>query len=121
MSGINIIQKLLRSIYEFKKSIITHKLENSFYNVHHPTFYHVWDCNLLIYTNINIDQGGLNKKEIQLNLCNIISIFIFNELYFLFIHLMTLNPVKPGCAATFMKYFTSVASLIFIAKSLIWN
>ena len=28
-----------------------------------------------------IDQGGLNKKEIQLNLCNIFSIFIFNELY----------------------------------------
>ena len=27
------------------------------------------------------DQEGLNKKEIQLNLCNIFSIFIFNELY----------------------------------------
>ena len=27
------------------------------------------------------NQGGLNKKEIQLNLCNIFSIFIFNELY----------------------------------------
>ena len=27
------------------------------------------------------DQGGLNKKEIQLNFCNIFSIFIFNELY----------------------------------------
>ena len=26
-------------------------------------------------------QGGLSKKEIQLNLCNIFSIFIFNELY----------------------------------------
>ena len=26
-------------------------------------------------------QRGLNKKEIQLNLCNIFSIFIFNELY----------------------------------------
>ena len=26
-------------------------------------------------------QGGLNKKEIQLNLCNIFSIFIFNEFY----------------------------------------
>ena len=26
-------------------------------------------------------QGGLNKKEIQLNLCNIFSTFIFNELY----------------------------------------
>ena len=25
------------------------------------------------------DQGGLNKKEIQLNLCNVFSIFIFNE------------------------------------------
>ena len=28
-------------------------------------------------------QGGLNKKEIQLNLCHINSIFIFNELFFL--------------------------------------
>ena len=26
-------------------------------------------------------QGGLNKKEIQLNLSKILSIFIFNELY----------------------------------------
>ena len=26
-------------------------------------------------------QGGLNKKEIQLNLCNIFSIFISNEFY----------------------------------------
>ena len=26
-------------------------------------------------------QGGLNKKEIQLNLCNIFFIFIINELY----------------------------------------
>ena len=30
---------------------------------------------------ITENQGGLNKKEIQLNLCNIFSIFIFNELY----------------------------------------
>ena len=27
------------------------------------------------------DQGGFNKKEIQLNPCNIFSIFTFNELY----------------------------------------
>ena len=27
------------------------------------------------------NQGGLNKKEIQINLCNIFSIFIINELY----------------------------------------
>ena len=27
------------------------------------------------------NQGDLNKKEIQLNLCNIFSIFVFNELY----------------------------------------
>ena len=26
-------------------------------------------------------QGGLNKKEIKLNLCNIFSTFMFNELY----------------------------------------
>ena len=30
---------------------------------------------------INVDQGGLTKKEIQLNLRNIFSIFMFNELY----------------------------------------
>ena len=28
-----------------------------------------------------IEQGGLNKKEIQLNLCNVLSIYIFNELH----------------------------------------
>ena len=28
-----------------------------------------------------ICQGGLNKKEIQLSLCNIFFIFIFNELF----------------------------------------
>ena len=27
-------------------------------------------------------QGGLNKKEIQLNLWNIFSVLIFNELHF---------------------------------------
>ena len=27
------------------------------------------------------NQGDLNKKEMQLNLCNIFSIFVFNELY----------------------------------------
>ena len=30
---------------------------------------------------IPCDQGSLNKKERQLNLCNILSIFIFKELY----------------------------------------
>ena len=29
-------------------------------------------------------QGGLNKKEIQLNLCNIFSILIFNKLHLFF-------------------------------------
>ena len=28
-----------------------------------------------------INQEGLNKKEIELNLCNAFSIFIFDELY----------------------------------------
>ena len=65
-------------------------------------------------------QGGLNKKEMQLNLSNIFSIFIFNEL-FLFIYLMTLNLVKLGHAVIFMKCLTSVVSLIFLAKTLIWN
>ena len=34
---------------------------------------------------------------------------------------MTLNPVKLGHAVTFLKYFASVVSLIFLAKTLIWN
>ena len=34
---------------------------------------------------------------------------------------MTLNCVKLGCAVTFMKYLTSLVSLIFLAKTLIWN
>ena len=38
-----------------------------------------------------VSHGGSNKKDIQLNLCNIFSILIFNELYLLFIWLMTLN------------------------------
>ena len=38
-------------------------------------------------------QGGLTKKT-QLNLCNIFSIFTFNELYY--IRLMTLNRVNLG-------------------------
>ena len=46
------------------------------------------------------DQGGLNKKEIQLNLCYIFSILI-------------LNWVKLGHTVTFMKYIASVVSLIF--------
>ena len=34
---------------------------------------------------------------------------------------MTLNCVKLGRAVIFMKYLTSVVSLIFLAKSLVWN
>ena len=34
---------------------------------------------------------------------------------------MTLNCVKLGRAVSFMKYLASVASLIFLAKTLIWN
>ena len=34
---------------------------------------------------------------------------------------MTLDRVKPGRAATFMKYLASVVSLIFLLKTLIWN
>ena len=34
---------------------------------------------------------------------------------------MTLNYVKLGRAVTFMKYLASIASLIFLAKTLIWN
>ena len=34
---------------------------------------------------------------------------------------MTLNRVKLGLVFTFMKYFASVVSLIFLEKTLIWN
>ena len=34
---------------------------------------------------------------------------------------MTLNRVKLGRAVTFIKYFASVVSLIFLAKTVIWN
>ena len=35
---------------------------------------------------------------------------------------MTINRVKLGRrTVTFMKYFASIASLIFLAKTLIWN
>ena len=37
------------------------------------------------------------------------------------IGLMTLNRVKLGRTVTFMKYLTSVVSLIFLAKTLICN
>ena len=34
---------------------------------------------------------------------------------------MTLNRVNLGRAVTFMKYLASVVSLMFLAKTLIWN
>ena len=34
---------------------------------------------------------------------------------------MTLNRIKLGRVVTFMKYLASVVSLIFLAKTLIWN
>ena len=34
---------------------------------------------------------------------------------------MTLNRLKLEHAVTFMKYLTSVVSLIFLVKTLIWN
>ena len=34
---------------------------------------------------------------------------------------MTLDYVKPRRAVVFMKYFASVVSLIFLAKTLVWN
>ena len=34
---------------------------------------------------------------------------------------MTLNRVKLGRAVNFMKYLTSIVSLIFVPKTLIWN
>ena len=34
---------------------------------------------------------------------------------------MTVNRLKLGRAVTFMKYLAGVVSLIFLAKTLIWN
>ena len=34
---------------------------------------------------------------------------------------MSLNCVKLGHAVTFMKYLASIISLIFLAKTLVWN
>ena len=34
---------------------------------------------------------------------------------------MTVNHVKLGRAVTFMKYLAGVASLMLVAKTLIWN
>ena len=34
---------------------------------------------------------------------------------------MSLNSVKLGRAVTFMKYLAGIVSLIFLAKTLIWN
>ena len=39
----------------------------------------------------------------------------------LFIRLMTLNCAKLGHAVTFMKYLSSVVSLMFLPKTLKWN
>ena len=65
-----------------------------------------------------LEARSLNKKEIQLNLCKIFSVLIFRTL---FIRLMTLNCAKLGHAVTFMKYLSSVVSLIFLPKTLKWN
>ena len=54
-----------------------------------------------------VHQGGLNKKEIHLNLCNIFSSLVFNELY-----LFTLNRVKLGRAVNLMKHLAS-ANIFF--------
>ena len=58
------------------RSNITASAAASIYNiVIVPLFSY---CSLLKPT---LTQGGLNKKQIQLNLCNIFSISTFNELY----------------------------------------
>ena len=59
-------------------------------------------------------QGGLNK-EIQLNLCKIFSILIFNELY------LFAKWLKLERAVTFLKYLAGAVSLIFLKKTLIWT
>ena len=60
-------------------------------------------------------QGVLNQK-IQLNLCSIFSILIFNGL-----GLMILDHIKLGCTITLMKDLAGIYSWSFLPKSLIWN
>ena len=49
----------------------------------------------------------------QLNLCNIFSILPFS--------IMTPNGEKLALAVTFMKDLASIASVIFLQETLIWN
>ena len=69
---------------------------------------------LQTFRNISIFRG-LNDKEIHFNLCNIFSIFIFNE------RVMTLNCAKLGRVVAFMRYLASIVSLIFLAEISNWN
>ena len=62
-----------------------------------------------------MEQGDLKKKEMQLNLCNIFSVLVFNDWP------NTLNRVKLERAFTFIKYLDSAVALIFLPKTLIWN
>ena len=59
------------------------------------------------------------KWEVLMNLYNTFSILIFK--WTLFIRFMTLNRVKLGCSAIFIKYLARVVSLIFLHKTLNWN
>ena len=68
-----------------------------------------------IKNHYHFQQGGLNKREIQLNLCNI---FLF---WYLMHSLYSPNHVKLERAVIFMKYLSNVVSLIFLSKTLIWN
>ena len=62
-------------------------------------------------------QRGLNKKETQLLLTK----YFLSFSRIRFIRLMTLNGLNLGREVTFMKYFASVVSLIFLLKILTWN
>ena len=50
----------------------------------------------------------------QLNFCKMLSILIFNAL-------MTFSHLELGRTVIFLKYLASIATLICLPKTLIWN
>ena len=63
---------------EVKYNLVTNHLKPDPNYIFSAKFLHRSDRSLNFHWLI---QRGLNKKEIQLNLSNIFSIYIFNELY----------------------------------------
>ena len=73
---------LLKALKYMLKFSIMYKIKTK---THRPDIYDLQTSFLSYYIIlciiISLYQWGLNKKEIQMNLCNIISILIFNEFH----------------------------------------